>query len=466
MVVIDSETGTNRWVTNTDEVKMDLDWSPDGKLISYTSFLEPLISHISAVELKTGQIRQLSRMLEGENSVGRFCPAGNTIGFTSNARGMNNVVLMNLESESAIWMPQDNCEQEFLCWNKRGNHFAFLRNQRGESTIHESNYPPTTSRRLTTTGFSGTHVRYGNATDQVAIKLMTPTRPPELFIRRHKTLRKLTECMPHGLTADQFTAPREVSFKSFDDREIPAFYYTPQGITNYPVLMWLHGGPTGQHMNGWNPFIQLFVRAGIGVMAPNVRGSSGYGREFENINYHDWGGGDLQDVIAGVEFIRSDPGADSGKIVVGGASYGGYLTMMAVTRHPDIWAGGINLMGPINLETFYRNSSNWIKPVLNNKYGFKPPEEDPTYYYNRSPINFVDQVQCPLLIMYGKTDSRVPINEMYQLRKSLYDGGKVFEEEILDREGHTMNRSDSRVKYYARIIAFIQKHIQGQLDNH
>jgi len=147
--------------------------------------------------------------------------------------------------------------------------------------------------------------------------------------------------------------------------------------------------------------------------------------------------------------------------VVGGGSYGGYLTMMAVTRYPDVWTGGINMMGPVNLETFYLNSASWTKPILENKYGFKPPGEDPTFYYNRSPINFADRIQCPMLLIYGRNDPRIPIGEMYQLRKALHDGGKVFEEDVLEGEGHGLNRNDSRFNSFARMIAFIQKYVMN-----
>lgn len=315
------------------------------------------------------------------------------------------------------------------------------------------------AKRISPQGYLASICRYSHKDDKIALIMSAPNRTGEVFISDYKTLRKITDLMIFGLEPAHFVKPEKIRYKSFDDLEIPALYYKPADVEKYPVILWIHGGPTHQHFNGWNPFIQLFVLNGIGVLAPNLRGSTGYGKEFENQVFHDWGGGDLQDVAYAVEYLKRDPKVDTEKIIVGGASYGGYMTMMAVTRKPDLWAAGINIMGIANLETFYNSSTAWMKPILETKYGFKAPEEDPDYFRERSPINFVDSIKCPLLLLYGRNDIRVEINQMEELEEKLKFEGKVFEEQVFEEEGHTMNRMDTRLSHYSRIMKFIDKYV-------
>lgn len=462
VAVIEIDTLKVTHLTDSADVKLELDWSPDGEWIAYTSYEEPLRSNIIMVNTSTRETRNLTWNLKGENTGGKFSPDGKAIGFTSDSMGTRSVVLMNLETNEARWIAEKDCEQAFLRWKPSGDKFAYLRNKDSDLSIHETDYPPTESRRLSTTGLFGTQVRYPHQGDKIALKLAGPNRPGEIYLREAKTLRKITNCTVFGMQPEHFVEPEKVRYKSFDDLEIPALYYKPKDTVNYPVLVWIHGGPTGQHYNLWDPFIQLFTLNGIAVFAPNVRGSTGFGREFENKVFHDWGGGDLEDVVRGLEYIKSDPNADQEKIMVSGGSYGGYMTMMAVTRYPEKWACGMNFMGPVNLETFYHTSTPWMRPVLAKKYGFKPPDEDPEYYYNRSPINFIDRIKCPVLILYGKNDPRVPIEEMFQLREKMEAEGIVYEHEVFETEGHTIDRLQTRIKVFKRMLQFMKKYVIEQ----
>jgi dipeptidyl aminopeptidase/acylaminoacyl peptidase len=456
---VDAATGEARWITDTRDLKTGVHWSPDGDWIAYTSLTRPLRSDICLLSVRDGSIRNLTGMLEGENTGAFFSPDGKSVAFTSDARGIKNVLIMNVEARSACWMNQKDNEQTFLRWNCRGDRFAFLVNHEAELAIMESDFPPTGACRLVPPGYVGSHVRFGNKTGQVAMKISSATQPPELFVKKDRGIRKLTESLPHGLSPGGFTAPEKIRYLSFDHREIPALYYKPQGVTGYPVIVWIHGGPTGQHFDGWSTFIQLFVSSGFAVLAPNVRGSTGYGKEFENLNFRDWGGGDLKDVVAGMEFVYSDENADPEKVIVGGGSYGGYLAMMAAARHPDLWRAGINWMGPINLKTLYETSSPWRKGILEKKFGFKPPEEDLAFYKSRSPLSFAENVKCPILLIYGKNDPRVPITEMEQLREKLRQAGKTFQEEVLEGEGHGLSRPAARLSVYGTMIDFISRHV-------
>jgi len=462
IVALDIETEALFWLTDTDDLKMEINWAKNGKQIAYTSFQGELKADICIVNMDTLEVSNMTAGIGGENTGPHFSPDSKTLAFTSDSKGTKNVVLMEVETRKTMWMPEKKCERHFARWNHKGDRFTYIENENAELTAFEWDYPPKSARRITPEGYLCGTLRYSNNDEKIAVLLSTPNKPGEIYVKEQKSFRKITDSTVFGLQPEQFVKPEKIRYKSFDELEIPALYYKPENVEKYPVLIWIHGGPTYQHFNGWNPFIQLFLLNDIAVLAPNIRGSTGYGKEFENKVFHDWGGDDLQDIAYAVEFLKEDPNADMEKIIVAGGSYGGYMTMMAVTKKSDLWAAGMNFMGPVNMVTFYNNSTSWIKPVLNKKYGLKDPEEDADFYQDRSPINFVQNINCPVLILYGKNDPRVPVNEMEQLREKLSMEGKVFEEELFETEGHSMARLETRIKLFERMMKFIERYVLGK----
>ena len=459
IAAIDVNSCEVEWITNTPDLKMELDWAGDGKKIAFTSVSDKLRSDICIVDLATKELTNITSGLKGENQTPEFSPDGKILGFTSDSNGSKNACIIYLDMGKTVWMPAKDCERYFGRWNCSGDKFTYLENHEAEFSVYQWNFPPTTGRRISPDGYAAGKAKFSNNDDRIAMLLSSPSRPPEIYVKENKSFRKITDSTLFGIDPDSFVAPEKIRYRSSEGLEIPALFYKPKDMENYPALIWIHGGPTGQHLNMWNVFVQLFLLKGIAVLAPNIRGSSGYGRDFENMVYHDWGGGDLEDIAHAVKFLRRESGADPEKIIVGGGSYGGYLTMMAVSKYPDLWAAGINIMGPVNLETLYHQSASWMKPILQEKYGFLPPEEDPEYYRDRSSINFVDDVKCPLLLLYGENDPRVPVNEMDQLREKLTNGGKTFEYELFGDEGHSMSRLETRIQVFQRMLRFIEEKV-------
>lgn len=447
------------WITDSPQLKMELDWSGDGGKIAFTSISDKLRSDICIVDLATKEVTNITSGLKGENQSPVFSPDGEILGFTSDSNGSKNACIIYLNMGRTIWMPEKDCERYFGRWDNSGEKFTYLENHDAEYAVYQWNFPPTAGKRISPDGYAAGKAKFANNDDRVAMLMSSPSRPPEIYVKENKSFRKITDSTLFGVDPDIFVAPEKIRYWSSEGMEIPALYYKPEGVENFPALIWIHGGPTGQHLNLWNVFIQLFLLKGIAVLAPNIRGSSGYGRDFENMVYHDWGGGDLEDIAHAVKYLKRESGADPDKIIVGGGSYGGYLTMMAVSKYPDLWAAGINIMGPVNLETLYNKSASWMKPILREKYGFLPPEEDPDYYKERSPLNFIEDVKCPLLLLYGKNDPRVPVDEMEQLKEKLRSRGKTFEEELFEDEGHSMSRLETRIQVFRRMLRFIEENV-------
>jgi dipeptidyl aminopeptidase/acylaminoacyl peptidase len=193
------------------------------------------------------------------------------------------------------------------------------------------------------------------------------------------------------------------------------------------------------------------------VLAPNYRGSTGYGKEFQHANLFDMGGGDLQDVLAGVDFIKQTGHLDPKKIAVMGGSYGGYLSMMAVTKSPETWAAGVPIVPFVNWFTEIENED----PVLQQSdlATMGDPVKNKALYEDRSPINFIDQIKAPLLLLAGGHDPRCPKSETQQVVDAIKKRGGTVDYKIYDNEGHGFARVENQIDAYRRVADFLLAHV-------
>ncbi len=245
-------------------------------------------------------------------------------------------------------------------------------------------------------------------------------------------------------------APTEVTYESSDGREIAARLYTPD---REPVggVVEVHGGPAAQHFTDLDPTVQSLVRAGFEVIAPDVRGSTGYGRAFRKASDGDLGGGDLADVVAAAEYLR-----DRGRANVGvtGGSYGGYLTLMGVGA-TDAFDAGASVCGVVDWETAIENAHGYVGDFFVRKLG-GTPGENPDLYADRSPITYVEDVDCPLLVVQGANDPRVPESEAERLVSSLDARDVPYEYVRFEDEGHGVRRTGNRIEYVSRLVSFFE----------
>jgi dipeptidyl aminopeptidase/acylaminoacyl peptidase len=223
------------------------------------------------------------------------------------------------------------------------------------------------------------------------------------------------------------------------------------------AVVYVHGGPTSQTVNSFNRMIQHLVNQGYMVIAPNYRGSTGYGKEFQEANLFDMGGGDLQDVLAAADFVKQTGYLDPRKLVLMGASYGGYLTMMGVTRAPDVWAAGVPIVPFVNWFTEIANED----PVLQQSdlATMGDLEKNKDLYRDRSPIFFVDQIKAPLLLLAGGHDPRCPEEEAKQVLDAVRKRGGVAELKVYENEGHGFARVGDLIDAYQRVSGFLKAHV-------
>lgn len=244
---------------------------------------------------------------------------------------------------------------------------------------------------------------------------------------------------------------------SFDIRVIPYFKYLPQGerpASGWPAIMVVHGGPEAQFRPTFNPVIQFMLSNGFAVIAPNIRGSTGYGRKYMDLDNVD----KRLDAIRDLKFLamhlrEEDPDIDGDRIVIYGASYGGFAVLSAMTEHPELWRAGVDIVGISNFITFLHNTAPWRRSLREAEYGSL--EHDRAVLERISPINQIDKISAPLFIIQGANDERVPLSEAEQIYEAVRSRGVPVELLVLDDEGHGISRMENRIMVYSRIMNWL-----------
>jgi len=297
-----------------------------------------------------------------------------------------------------------------------------------------------------------------------------------LYDLSSKKLTQITKSDRAGIPQESFVEPQLIKFKSFDGREIPAWFYKPRpsnfSITpinsesrtfkindkNLPVIVSVHGGPEGQERPGFNPLYQYYLSRGYAVLATNVRGSTGYGKTFAALDNVEKREDSVKDLASAVEWLKTQGGADAKRIAVMGGSYGGYMTMAAITLYPELWAAAVNTVGIVNWETFLKNTSGYRRRQREVEYGML--DKDIDLLRRISPIAKVDKIKTPLFVIHGKNDPRVPYTEAEQIVEILRKRGRTVEYKLFDDEGHGISKLKNRLELYPLVADFLDKYMK------
>jgi dienelactone hydrolase/Tol biopolymer transport system component len=274
---------------------------------------------------------------------------------------------------------------------------------------------------------------------------------------------QVTESMVGGVPDGPLPGPQLVRFASFDGRQIPALYYRPKRRRKerMPAVLSIHGGPEAQERPGWmySGFYAWLNAQGIGVLAPNIRGSSGYGKSYQSLIHHDWGGDELKDLKAAADWMRSRPEIDPGRLGVFGASFGGFATLSCVTRLPEYWKVGVDVVGPSNLITFVRTVPPFWVRFMDEWVG--NPETEADFLRQRSPITYIDDVRADLLVVQGANDPRVNKAESDQMVERLRAKGRKVEYIVFEDEGHGFTKRANQLRAMEACGRFLVDHLRA-----
>lgn len=252
--------------------------------------------------------------------------------------------------------------------------------------------------------------------------------------------------------------PKLVHYPSFDELKIPAFLFFPKSKSSnkkVPTIVYIHGGPESQFRPTFNSLIQYFVYQGYAVIAPNVRGSSGYGKKYLALDDKYKRMDSVTDLQYLHKFLEKRNEIDANKIVLYGGSYGGYMVLAGLTFYPDLWAGGVDVVGISNLVSFLENTSSYRRSLREAEYGHLATDKE--FLGSISPLNFVENIKAPLFIIHGANDPRVPLSEAEQMYKKLKEFGREAELLVYMDEGHGLNKLKNRLDAYPKVAIFISK---------
>jgi len=458
-------TGTAKDLVNVDPI-----WSRDDKFIVYTQEqAKGTDSNVFMVDVETAK----STLLTPHNSEALYAaedisPDGKQVLITSNVvNGYRNIGLLDIASKKIRWVTEDKWEARAGQFSPDGSHLTYLVNVDGNTDLYLYDVKAAKARALplpkgvnTLAGAATAFTRDGS---RLLYHQNGPAAPGDLWIytladgKSHQ----LTHSLLGGVREQDMVAPALVHYPSKDGKwTISAFVYVPYNLPRngqHPAIVYVHGGPSSQTMNNFNRFIQYMVNQGYIVIAPNYRGSTGYGKEFKQANLFDMGGGDLQDVLSAADWIKQTGYVDPKKLILMGGSYGGYLTMMGVTKAPDVWAAGIPIVPFVNWFTEIQNED----PILQQSdlATMGDPEKNKALYEDRSPINFVDQIKAPLYLLAGGNDPRCPKSEAQQVVDAVKKRNGVVEYKVYENEGHGFARVENQIDAYKRVADFLIAHV-------
>ena len=268
---------------------------------------------------------------------------------------------------------------------------------------------------------------------------------------------QLTRVEDQGVDVGAFSSPQLVRYPTFDGREIPAFLYTPPGFepgTPVPFVVVFHGGPEGQSRPRFSATVQYLLVRGFGVLMPNVRGSTGYGREFHLLDNGENRWDSVRDGVAAAQWLVDLGYAESGRIGAYGRSYGGFMAVAAVIEAPALFGASVDAVGIVNFRTFLERTGAYRRALREAEYGSL---DDPEMLAAISPIHRIDEIQVPMLIAHGLNDPRVPVGEAMQLAVGLQKRGADPDLLFFPDEGHGLAKLENRLLFYERVVRFFER---------
>jgi dipeptidyl aminopeptidase/acylaminoacyl peptidase len=295
---------------------------------------------------------------------------------------------------------------------------------------------------------------------KLAFGFSSPVEPHDVWMYSFEEgkLDRLTTSA-RAVGPDALVEPSLHRFASFDGESVPVFLFRPEGDGPFPVVVTVHGGPEAQWLPWFSPsfapLTQYLVSRGYAVAAPNVRGSTGYGKRYEHLDDIEKRLDSVEDLRALHGWLASRDDVDASRAVVYGRSYGGYMVLAALAFQPELWAAGIEAVGISSLVTFLENTSNYRRAAREREYGSLA--NDRGVLERASPISRIDDIRAPLFIQHGRNDPRVPVSESEHIATVLAEKGVECELLIFDDEGHSVEKLPNKIETFERAVAFLER---------
>lgn len=446
-------------------------WSKDDRTIIAGRVNPPFTdADIYVIDVNSGKLENLtSHQGTIRYLASSLSPDGGTILLSCDAKGgFMNVALLDVATKKITWVTDLNWEAYSGNFSPDGKRFSYVLNADGLTDAYLVDRSNNKAERIDLpqglNTVSGDPTEFAPQSDRVIISHEASNQPGDLWVYNPTTRhsQQLTFSTIASLHEIPLPPAQIVHYKSFDGKVISALLWMPFNLKrdgSNPAVVIPHGGPTGQRVDYWSPEVQALASRGYICIAPNPRGSTGYGLEFQKANFQDLGGGDLKDEMAGVEFLKATGYVNAKKIGITGGSYGGFMTLMAIGKEPDTWSAAVELYGIINWSSMLKSSdpslNEYLKALLGN------PEENRKTYEADSPITYIRSEKAPLLVLQGDNDPRVPKEEAQQVVDILKKEGRVVDVHYYANEGHGFVKRENQIDSVRRTTAWFDQYLRG-----
>ena len=464
--------GTVHRLTDDKRYEVFPTWTPDSRRILYVRLDETWLDH-DVIEIDANgndpRVVVSDRNFFDYGAGTKFgypsvSPDGERVLFPSHRSGWINYWSVPLAGGEARPIAPAEADQSTASWSPDGRSIVYTENHNGHHDLRvvaaDGGDP-----RVVLSPETGRVASPAWSPDgrEIAFTLSTVTRPADLFVTSVEGGhgRQLTSSMPAGNFEERLVVPEKVRYRSTDGYEISAYLYAPPDLEageRVPGVLWIHGGPTGQYHDTFQQHVQFFVQRGYALLLPNIRGSSGYGRAFEDGNNGCWGHCDLEDVVAGAEYLKGLPYVDPSKIGITGTSYGGIMSMYAVAFAPDVFQAAIPGSGYADWVHFY-NGENELRHIKLLEYELGAFATSQDVWAHSSAINGVADVSTPVFLVHGV--GRYPGSDQSEIfAQALENHYKLFRYETYEGETYYVSGKANRRQMLLDMLDFFDQFLK------
>lgn len=470
---MDIATGESEKIFNYAGYNAIADISKDGNLLIIYNFTSNVNNDLFLLDLATGEFQQLNKDEKDVTYLSpTLMPDNKTIYLVCNDNpdGISRIATMTVGDPTVNFTDDGwidpRWEVEGIGFSRDYKYMGAQYNEDGYNRLKLREVD--TQKDLPTPPLDGM-MGFGGAdkNGNLLISFSGPTRAPDCWLWNPNTeeLKQLTFAIYAGIDRRIFTEPKLIRYTSFDGLEIPAFLYLPPDYKEgepIPFIVNAHGGPESQFQPGFIRNFQYLMLNGFGLLAVNPRGSSGYGREYLNLDNYKNRKHSLMDYKAGVEWLIEKGYTKKGMIGIRGGSYGGYVVLGMITEYPELFSAAVDNVGIANFKTFLENTKPYRRALRESEYG---PLSDPEFLKEVSPIHKAHLIKTPLLVVHGENDPRVPVGEARQIIAAVQDNGGVVDSLIFPDEGHGASKRVNVIAEYRKQVEFFNRHLKPMVIN-
>jgi dipeptidyl aminopeptidase/acylaminoacyl peptidase len=453
-------------------------WGPggfdtQGKQLLIQNYVSIVNSKVHLLNLATGESTLLAG--GGENTSVNL-----SVGFDSSGEGFFFITDRGGEFNQLAWATMNNPEEVKILtsginWDVEGVVFsdnmsrgAFVVNANGVNEVYLMDTSSFAYRKVDNLpiGLVG-NMDFSPDGSKLALTLNTPATPSDTFVLSlgkspldAGKLTRWTYSEVGGLNTSDFIMPELIHYETFDGLQIPAFVYKPKGKGPFPVVVSIHGGPEGQALPGFSSTYQMWLaKLGAAVVVPNVRGSAGYGKSYLQLDNGYKREDSVKDIGSLLDWIATDDDLDENRVAVFGGSYGGYMVLASAVFYSDRLRAAVDVVGISNFVTFLENTQDYRRDLRRKEYGDERIPLMRKHLESISPLNNVQRINIPTLVVQGQNDPRVPVTESLQLVKALRDQGQQVWFMNGLNEGHGFRKKENRDVYQQVTMMFLKKHL-------